>query len=302
MPQVESELRSVRIVTEDLNRFWVAFDAPGSLALNLERLYLTPGSPGLRDFTNLRLENAEALTTAVTQHKRYYNSIRTTMLRAPEQASAIQSVFKRLTALLPSAVLPDTYLLVGRLDTGGTISKAGLLIGTELFCHSPAADVDALTPWQRAAVRPLTHLPRIVAHELTHYQQLHHTRITSIEALPHVLALTIIEGAAEFVGELLSGSTVNPHLTAYGLAHELELWQEFRAQMHGKDHSRWLYQGKTVDDRPADLGYFIGYRIVRSYYTQARDKTTALQEILSITDYDTFLERSSYNPTNQEDR
>jgi uncharacterized protein YjaZ len=59
-----------------------------------------------------------------------------------------------------------------------------------------------------------------------------------------------------------------------------ELSDEFRKEMFGKDYSKWLYNGFSSKERPADLGYFIGYRICEAFYDQAEDKEEALNTIL----------------------
>jgi len=64
--------------------------------------------------------------------------------------------------------------------------------------------------------------------------------------------------------------------------------------MHGHDASHWLYQGDKSVNRPADLGYYIGYEICKAYYDHARDKRTAVHDIINITDADAFLGASGY--------
>jgi hypothetical protein len=42
------------------------------------------------------------------------------------------------------------------------------------------------------------------------------------------------------------------------------------------------------------MGYWVGYRIARAYYDRAADKRRALNEILTIRDFDAFLAASGY--------
>jgi hypothetical protein len=59
-----------------------------------------------------------------------------------------------------------------------------------------------------------------------------------------------------------------------------------------------LYNGwdiKGRGDRPADLGYWMGYRITKSYFERASDKRQALRDILTIKDFDRFLANSRYD-------
>lgn len=65
--------------------------------------------------------------------------------------------------------------------------------------------------------------------------------------------------------------------------------------MNRKDASNWLYQGDKAKDKPADLGYYVGYKIVESYYTRAKDKKQAIKDILDIKDFNAFLKASGYD-------
>ncbi len=65
--------------------------------------------------------------------------------------------------------------------------------------------------------------------------------------------------------------------------------------MNGKDASNWLYQGDKAKDKPADLGYYVGYKIVESYYNKAKDKKQAIKDILEIKDFNVFLTASGYD-------
>ena len=47
-------------------------------------------------------------------------------------------------------------------------------------------------------------------------------------------------------------------------------------------------------DRPADLGYFIGYRIAQAYFEQASDRPSALQVLLRGRDAEAILRESGY--------
>lgn len=35
--------------------------------------------------------------------------------------------------------------------------------------------------------------------------------------------------------------------------------------MYKPDYSNWIYNANTSKDRPADLGYYVGYLITRAY-------------------------------------
>ncbi len=62
--------------------------------------------------------------------------------------------------------------------------------------------------------------------------------------------------------------------------------------MYKNDISNWIYNASSAKDRPADLGYYIGYLITQSYYRNAKDKRQAVYDILNIQDARAFYEAS----------
>ena len=280
---------SARIVADDVARFWAAYDAstPDTRAAALKTLYLDRGTPGLQDFTVLRIGTAEALAASVNRYGGYYRSARASTLRAGAYEPQVREAFRRMEALYPDAVYPDVYFLVGTLSTGGTTSGRGLLIGTEVYGRTPEAPEAEMDPWMRAVFGSVERIPHIVAHELVHYQQ---------DYAPgrSLLRQSLVEGVADFVAELISGRHINPAAHAYGDAHESALWCEFRGAMHGTDTGAWLYNGAGSAERPGDLGYYVGYRIAKAYHERAADKRRAVAEMLKIRDFDAFVAASGY--------
>jgi uncharacterized protein YjaZ len=195
--------------------------------------------------------------------------------------------------LLPQAIFPDVYFLIGRLNCGGTVAKSGILIGLEMFAYSQEVPTDGLREWQRNSIKPLHALPHIVAHELIHVQQylLGHPDASTKD----LLSASITEGVADFLAEMISGKHINHHVHEWALPREQELWQEIQEVMHGTETTDWLYS-TGEPNRPSDLGYFFGYRIAKSYYARQDDKKQAVADLVSIQDFDRFLQESNYHP------
>ena len=178
----------------------------------------------------------------------------------------------------------------------GTTSGSGLLIGSEFYSASPDSPLGELGQFQRDNVKGIDSLPIIVAHEHAHILQLRAGGTWS-HGSKTLLEQSLMEGSADFIGELSSGGNINRHVFPYAMAHEAELWQQFSAGMHGKDWSQWLYnQGSAATTRPGDLGYFIGYRIAEAYYGRQADKQAALKAIIEMMVADDFLAQSGYSP------
>jgi len=284
---------AAKLVTSDLNNFWRAYDAAASAASNDEKEkiyqseYLDKGSRGLKDFLRLRIESAHNLEAVIRHTPKYYASLKEITPRVVEMEPAVRAALRKLQELYPDAVFPDVYFLIGVMNSGGTTSDSGLLIGLEMHGKTPSTDMSEMSSWLKQVLGPVDDLPQIVAHELIHYQQTSRGKT--------VLARCFREGSADFVGELISGGQINAHLQEYGNAHEAELWREFSQVMDKDDASQWLYQGDKSGDRPADLGYYMGYRIAQAYYQRAADKKKAVHDILTVQDFPAFLQESHYS-------
>lgn len=239
------------------------------------------------------LDNAAKNLAAVYLRRRaYYDAIRPNTLAldtARAIKDSIRASFRRLSALYSEAKFADVYFLIGRMNSGGTTGQSGLLIGTEINARDASTPVSELSSWERAVTGQIKDLPHIVAHEMIHTLQGPRTG-------PRTLLVSAInEGSADFLAELISGKhIINPAYT-YGDAHERELWTEFRAAMDSTNTSAWMYQGdRAPPGKPADLGYWMGYKISKAYYDQATDKHAAVKEILLHTDSKAFLAASGY--------
>jgi Predicted Zn-dependent protease (DUF2268) len=285
-----------QFVTSDIEHFWDAYDAGRSASAFQER-YLNAASPGLRDFIQARALTASSLTQMVLAFPRYFGAIRANMLRLTEPNAVLDQIrqnYADIESLYPAAVFPPVSFLVGRFSTGGTVRRSGILIGTEFFVIDDTTPLDELGSFQRANVKSLDSIPFIVAHEHAHVLQ---GQAGGQGPNATLLAQSLMEGSADFIGELTSGGHMNAHVHAYGFLHERELWTEFKAVMHGTTNvSQWLYnQGSSTGERPGDLGYFIGYRIAQAFYNRAADKTAALRAIIEVRDAFAFLAASGYD-------
>jgi hypothetical protein len=263
-----SDPSQARLITDDIPRFWAAFDARNTLgsARAFDSLYMRPGSRGLRDWTKLRLDSAGALGRTVDWAANYYTSARASTLRIRDAEPAIRASFDKLASLYADARFPDVYFLIGRLSSGGTTSDAGLLIGAEMYGRTDSASMAGLTDWLRQVLRPVEDVPGIVAHELVHFQQGRSGRT--------LLDQSLREGSADFIGEMLSGMNINAHVHAWVQAvpgRERDLWTEFQRVMDGTSTAGW-FSSTDVRERPKDLGYYMGCRIARAYYENASDK------------------------------
>lgn len=280
---------AARLITSDIQNFWRAYDQarPNNQREVFEREYFKPASPGLRDFIKARIGSADLLVKTINAHPKYYASIRDSSLRVETMQARIKAAFYALKYLYPEAVFPDVYFVIGRMNSGGTTSERGLLIGLEMHCRTITTLETELSDWHKQVLKSIENLPDIVAHELIHFEQNYPSQVT-------VLSQCINEGSADFIGELISGGSINHHLHSWANPKERELWEEFRRDMDGGKISNWLYNASSVKNRPADLGYYMGYKITEAYYRQTNVKRQAIRDILTIKDFKKFLKDSGY--------
>jgi hypothetical protein len=278
--------RATEIITFDLENFWKALEQSGSNANAeiLQRIYLDAGSNGVQDFTKGRIQNAAHLAAVVNSHSNYYHSIKSSTDSINGMKDQIRESLVKLKDFYPNAIFPPVYFVIGGLNSGGTSSNRGLIIGAEMYGLTMKTPKEELSPWLQSVIKPVGQVPHIVAHELIHFQQRYDGST--------LLSASIKEGAADFIAELISGNHINKHVHDFADPNEKELWNEFKERMNKKDYTGWLYGSSK--DRPNDLGYWMGYKITKAYYDLASDKKIAVKEILNIKDFNKFLEKSEY--------
>ena len=140
----------------------------------------------------------------------------------------------------------------------------------------------------------------ILVHETIHVQQaltVGMEEYMSILGGPKtsLLALALREGTAYFLTLLSTGEHTHREAYDYYIENEKELWKRFQAEMHEPSPGDWMWKKPSAPDQPYDVGYIVGARIVETFYTRAKNKVKAVHDILSITDYEGFLEKSGYS-------
>jgi hypothetical protein len=293
-PQLNRDPATVKFVTSDIGNFWRAYDLAAKESDKAKRVaifqteYLDKGSAGLKDFLRLRIKSSEDLVSAIDRMPKYYASIRPQTLQVQRMEKRMRAAFEKFKSIYPAAVFPDVYFLIGVTNSGGTTGPSGLLIGTEMYGKTATTPMEELAAWLRVVLSNVEYVPAIVAHESCHYNQ----HYNSAPEQRHLLGKALQEGSCDMIGELVSGRTINEHLKIYGKTHDAEIWREFEANMYTPNIANWFYNANTAKDRPADLGYYVGYLITRAYYRNARDKRQAIHDILNIQDARAFYEAS----------
>lgn len=254
--------------TRDSKNFWEAFDKMDKSKQNPFIEYMQKGSQGVKGFTENRIINADSLFNVVKKRKADYELSRNVLDGLSSKKKRIVAIYSALKYWYPNAKFPPVYFVYGRFNSGGTSSPDGVIIGIEMLQN-------------------LDGISGLIAHELIHYQQ----KITGKDML---LKWCLLEGGADFIGELTSGESINQFSYKYGDQNLDKLGPEFVTKLKSTDHQDWLYGTSKKDDRPNDLGYWIGYKITESYFNKQKDKQKAIEEILNINDPLQFLKQSGF--------
>jgi hypothetical protein len=268
---------------EDVALFFRVYDAAGGrpTAGQIQRDYLDAGSVGLRQFAKMRNTTAARIADAIARQPEIYSDARNCLEALPRVRERVAHAIRKLQQLYPEARLPPVTIAVGRgkpIAVGSPVS--GIQVGLEALC---AAD------WFNPDVEE--RFVTIIAHEYAHVQQ---APEMADDESPTVLAGSLMEGVAELVSELVAGEVSSAYLAAMVAGREEEIETAFVVDQDKTDLSDWLYN--STPEKPGDLGYWVGYRIARSYYQHAPDKRAALRELLETTDPKAILAESGWHP------
>ena len=204
----------------------------------------------------------------------------------PAVRTRLSAALAKLRGVYPDAQFPPITIAVSRGKPVAVTDAKGVMIGLEALC--------AVTWLEPDLENRFVH---VVAHEYAHVQQALAEPAVYNDTKPTVLEASLIEGAAEFTGALISGSVSYVYLGKVTKGHEKEIETRFAADENKTDLSAWLYNGTLT--KPGDLGYWVGYRIARSYYQHHADKKKALRDILHMSDPKAFLAASGWYPGHQ---
>jgi hypothetical protein len=274
---------AVLISTADVDLFFNAYDIwqkqehgdPAKLAAVLQQEYLDKGSLGVRAFISNRIVSADHLAKVVLSHAREYEASRKYGSQIKDYVPEIHKNLHALKRLYPDAAFPAIYFVIGAMNSGGTSSDHGLILGAEMFGDQPEY------PLKVSEIAPLA------THELVHFQQKGNDN--------GLLRAAMREGAADFIAELAAGRHANEGVKAYGDSHEQELWVRFQRDLKsGNKIGGWMYYD-PAEGEPRDLGYYMGYKICQSYYQNATDKAAALKKIVEMESPEDILAGSAYD-------
>ncbi len=301
LDSVQTELENVEhfsVEMASINQFWDYFNRArkdSTRAKEIFKEYIFKGPKEIRDFYVARYTNPSNMYgQMINGTPDYYEYLQDylkqdSLIKLNELTTKWMRNFK---LIYPQAVFPKVYIVPGILNTGGTATEMGMFVGGDMYGRSDQMPTEGLTDWQKGAIMNFSDLPSLILHELMHFQQ----GYRDVENEETVLMGVIGEGVCDFLVELSSGKQLsNSNLDYLEEPENREfIMEELRTELFSKDNSKWLYNGGSIEDRPHDLGYTVGYLITKSYYNLHEDKDKAVFELLNTDDVVSILKGSEY--------
>jgi Predicted Zn-dependent protease (DUF2268) len=283
----------IEVVTSDITNFWTTFDSvqttpdTAKQAAFIQKYYLDKASFGLKYTIEFTEKKASDWVEFIDNSREKLIRIRPYTQFILDQKPLLDKKIAYFKELYPDFKKGNIYFVIGTGIFGGRVSEGQLIIGAEV-------EANEKPDW------PIG----IVLHEYVHTQQVMFNRLG-------LLGNTIMEGMADFIAEVVNQQDLavtypNRH-TAFGNKNEKAVWADFKKYMGSSEDYKffdWVYgsTGRTINEvNMRDLGYFLGYKICKSYYEKASDKKAAIKEILALDcssdeNAKAFLIKSGYAP------
>ena len=274
---------AVHVGTSDVDLFWREW-ARGESPEKLQAAYYQKASPRWKEFLDLA-GHPQYFVGALKLYPKFYASIQGATRRAAAQAPAIEEALEDLSRRY-GAPPPPLTIGIGRAAMGGIGRPRGAYVPAEFYTKDNASDTSELSPWQATGLVPPEGIVAAAVHEAVHTYQ-----VESSE--PSLLVTCLREGAADFIAQMITGQHTQPTRVAWCNQRRKQLFREFsRGPRTG-----WIYDADSPRPagRPSDIGYWIGYEIVRDFYSRARDKQTALADVVEMRDPRTLVMKSRYS-------
>jgi hypothetical protein len=294
-PAYSTDPIKAKFIKTDVKNFWASYDLVKKDSLHAESIYkqfyIDQGSMALQDYyVNKMGGNMSAFQYVHSRKDKFYSSIRASTFKALDYSKDFRSSYINLKKIYPQAIFPDLYFVIGKLNSAGTSSSYGLILAIDQLCKTATTDLSELESWEQHYVNNFSNLSATVAHELIHFQQKEMASDTTL------LKAAILEGMADFMGELISGKSANTQLQQFAKGKENLILNKFKAEMYLDRANNWVGNGdQDKPDWPSDLGYWVGYEICKSYYKNATNKQQAIFDMLHIKDYRKFLTDSKFS-------
>lgn len=291
-----------QIYTDDIDHFWEAYDSLAfakttndSVAI-IDRLYFGRATVGLKAYRVARPNTPLMHIESIRQYPKYWRSVRPMTMLAKTSKSVVAGIFQKYQSFIPNFRKTNVCFAIGCINSGGTTDANWVFIGTEIASADSTVDKSEMSGMFKDLIGTGSgDMTNMIAHEAIHTQQISMILQEENPKEDSFYGTLINEGVADFIPYLLFKTKINEGAYAYGRKNECALWQQLQADLAKNDTKLWFYNGMSIKDRPADVGYFMGFRIAEAYYNKQKNKREALDILLKSRDYAAIVAQSGYN-------
>lgn len=282
----------VDLVTTDIDNFWKAYElCKGSSTATQEKIidsiYIKNASRCLKEILEVNKLTAQGFLKYFNNEKDYFEKCKVVTEKIKNYEAEIKNYLFNLKAMYPAAKFCDIYFMFTQFYTGGQSKNAGIAIGMDFWSLPDSTPVIFNNPLFTELVRKIDVMPVTVIHELVHRNQ-------NIKSTGSLLDKCLIEGSADFIAYLVTQKLNNTKMHDFANKKEEVLWHRFKKDMISNNTAYWLYNSYD-SSRPRDLGYWMGFKICENYYNNSTDKSTAIHNLMNISDSKAFLISSGYH-------
>lgn len=274
---------TAKIVTTDIDNFWVAYDQIIQSSDSSERiqlineLYINKGTEGLKGLISVRRYEDYEFVNNILNYPNYWNSIRANSTYLLKDTEQIEKYLTKLKELYPELKPADIYFSIGAFRSAGTYEGDKVLFGAEFILAQKNAVLKELPERIRNVITEYApyNIPLNAVHEYIHTQQ------KSWEN-NEIIDLCVAEGVAEFISTLITEKPLSPPVS-YGKQHSEKVLERFMVEVfRDNDVWNWLWNENQNELKINDLGYYIGYEICERYYNNATDKKKAIKDLIEL--------------------
>ncbi len=277
-----------KIVTQDIDNFWVAYDSIHTTTDSVKQLrfindlYIKKRTPGLDGFMQVRRYKDAEFVKAINMYPQYFNSIRARTINSNVYKDTIIDYINRLYAIYPKLKPSTVYFAFGVFRSGGTYYKNSVLLGAEFLFATQNSPISELPARNQRGIKenaPVD-IPLTALHEYIHTQQ----KQNWVEG--DIIIRCVAEGVAEFISTLLTNKPLSPSV-AFGKKNKDIVVKKYMEEIFQNNKvGNWLWNKNENELIVNDLGYYIGYEICESYYNKSKDKQKAIKELIELDYFD----------------
>ncbi len=275
----------VQFIYDDVKNFLRAVDMlgkGGDPESIFQKEYLDKATPGLKEYLRESGATARKYVETIQKKQAQYAALNGLLDQLIPQEDNVRKAFSELAKVVPDPVFIPVYYFIG-VGSGGLNaqpSEYGIIVAITELAEDPSLLKIPL-------VHEVIHVKNALTVGIEEYMQVFGPKMS-------LLSLSLREGTAYFLTLLSIGEHGHKDAYDYYLENEKKLWEMFKADMIKSSPEEWLFVAHSDPELPAHLGYVIGSRIIEAYYDRAEDKKKAVQDILSVTDFQEFLKKSGY--------